>query len=360
MIANVRMGMSAMLCMLFAHAAIFTRGAERITPLDFAGAKQPQIAIASSGEIYVAFGKGQKIYVTRSENAGRTFSSPTTIGELEKLALGMRRGPRIATTGKSVTLTAISHATGNLYSWFSPDSGSSWSQARVINTATNSAREGMHALATDGNSKLISVWLDLRNGKTELWGSVSQDRGATWGSNVRIYQSPSGTICECCHPSAVFNSSGKIVVMWRNALAGNRDMYQSESMDSGTTFSQAQKIGKGTWALAACPMDGGSLGVAGEQVNFAWRRESTLFATVDKSSETVIAESGTHPVVVPRGKEFSYVWQNDGDLFWKSSASAAPELLAQDAAYGAAAWSERDRKALIVWETTNGIFISSR
>ncbi|MGZ8919867.1 MAG: sialidase family protein [Limisphaerales bacterium] len=352
--------MFVILCLLFVNAAIVTRGAERVTPPDFAGAKQPQIAIASSGEIYVAFGKDQKIYVTRSEDAGRTFSSPTAIGELEKLALGMRRGPRIATTGKSVTVTAISHANGNLHSWFSQDSGRSWSQAMVINSTTNSAREGMHALATDGTSKLFSVWLDLRNGKTELWGSVSQDRGATWGSNVRIYQSPSGTICECCHPSAVFDSSGKIVAMWRNALAGNRDLYQSESSDSGKTFSQAQKIGTGTWPLAACPMDGGSLGVAGEKISYAWRREGILFATDNESSETVLAERGTQPVVVPRGKEFSYVWQNDGDLFWKSSTSAAPELLAQDAAFAAAAWSERDRKAFIVWETSNGIFISSR
>ena len=355
---NLRSAVSLSLLSFFISVSLC--GAERITPPDFAGAKQPQIAISASGEIYVAFGKEQKIFVTRSLDAGRTFSSPTLIGELEKLALGMRRGPRIAAAGASVTVTAISHATGNLYSWFSSDRGSSWAPVRIINNVTNSAREGLHALAGDGKSGMISVWLDLRNGKTELWGSVSQDAGATWGNNLRIYESPTGTICECCHPSAVFTSSGKIVVMWRNALAGHRDMYQRESLDAGKTFSPAKKIGAGTWPLAACPMDGGSLAAAGETINYAWRRADKLLATGDTSSETPISDGGVQPLVVPRGADCSYIWQKEGDLFWKSSTSSPVELLAPDSAFAAAAWSEKHRKAFVVWESSAGIFILHR
>ena len=47
--------------------------------------------------------------------------------------------------------------------------------------------------------------------------------------------------------------------MWRNSLDGARDMFVSESRDGGRTFSNARKLGSGTWPLKACPMDGGHL-----------------------------------------------------------------------------------------------------
>src|SRR5687767_10969435 len=252
--------MRLLLFLLISCAGNF--GAEvRITGADFAGAKQPQIAISEEGKIYVTFGKEEKIYVTRSADGAR-FDDPVQVGELSKLALGMRRGPRIAVIGRKVMVTAISHSAGNLYGWVSSNEGSSWGKPVIINSVTNSAREGLHALAGDGKSKLISVWLDLRNGKTELWSSFSSDGGEKWEENRQVYKSPDGTICECCHPSVAFGESGKIVVMWRNLLEGNRDMYRAESVDGGKTFGAVKKIGAGTWRLAACPMDGGSIGIA--------------------------------------------------------------------------------------------------
>jgi hypothetical protein len=228
-----------------------------------------------------------------------------------------------------------------------------------INSVTNAAREGLHALAGDGKSKLISVWLDLRNGKTELWSSVSNDGGQKWEANRLVYKSPDETICECCHPSVVFGEDGKIVVMWRNSLKGNRDMYRAESGDGGKTFGKAKKIGTGTWRLPGCPMDGGSLGVADGKMNYAWRREGSLFFTSDERLETLLAERGTQPVVVPNGKGFSYLWQDGGNLYWKDSGSSAAGLFARDAGYAAFAWSPKDQKPFVVWESSDGIYFSN-
>jgi hypothetical protein len=60
-----------------------------IVPADLRGAVQPQIAVAPSGRVYVVFGKGSTVYHTTSQD-GQTFSGPVKIGDLEKLALGMR------------------------------------------------------------------------------------------------------------------------------------------------------------------------------------------------------------------------------------------------------------------------------
>jgi hypothetical protein len=75
------------------YHAEFCRTVEAIPP-ELRGAVQPQVAVAPSGRIHVVFGKDTAIYHTASAN-GRSFSAPVKIGELEKLALRMRRGPRI-------------------------------------------------------------------------------------------------------------------------------------------------------------------------------------------------------------------------------------------------------------------------
>lgn len=332
--------------------------ARRVTPPEFTGAKQPQIAISAEGTIYVVSGKENGIFVCQSEDGAGKFSSPVKIGEVPKLALGMRRGPRVAATGTFVTVTAISHAEGNLYSWVSKDRARSWSKPIVINTVTNSAREGLHALAGDGKSKLISVWLDLRNGKTELWSSASKNGGETWNENVRVYKSPSGTICECCHPSAVFTGGGEIVVMWRNWLKGNRDMYRATSSDGGKTFSEAKKIGTGAWPLHGCPMDGGSVAASKEKIRYAWRREGRLFGTENITAERLLSETGTQPVVAVNEDGFSYLWQDGGNLY-KRSESGAAEVLAKNAGYAASAWSEKAGKTFIVWEGSEGIYVTT-
>jgi hypothetical protein len=113
------------------------------------------------------------------------------------------------------------------------------------------------AAAPDGT--VYCVWLDLRNHRTQVYGAASADGGASWQEERLIYESPDGSVCECCQPQTAYDPQGHLYVMWRNQLAGARDMYLAHSEDNGQTFSQAVKLGRGTWPLNACPMDGGGL-----------------------------------------------------------------------------------------------------
>jgi hypothetical protein len=344
----------AVLCAIFVAEAAWAAEPRRITPADLNGARQPQVAITDAGSIHVVFGKENSIYATRSQE-GSAFDVPVRIGELEKLALGMRRGPRIAATAGSLTVAAISHADGNLHAWSSRDGGRSWSEAVPVNSIPNSAREGMHALASDGKSKLAAVWLDLRSGKTELWSSLSLNGGQTWEPNTRVYRSPDLTICECCHPSAIFTSSGELVVMWRNWLNGSRDMYQAISQDGGRTFSPAARLGTGTWKLQACPMDGGSLAASEDQTVYVWRRDRTLFVTSDNLPETVLTNSGTHPIVFRTANGFAYIWQDQGRLYLKGHPTETGQHLA-DGAFASVAWNARQKRSVLVWEDSDAIY----
>lgn len=341
--------LSCALVFTFATLARVAAGPFEILPPDFRGAIQPQIAVTPAGRVHVAFGRGTTIFHTASEDGGRSFSKPVRVGELPKLALGMHRGPRVSATDKIVAITAISHADGNLHAWTSADGGKQWSESAPINDVPNSAREGLHAMAGDGGGDLFAAWLDLRNGGTELWGAASHDGGASWGANARIYQSPDGHICECCHPSVAFASRGTVAVMWRNWISGARDMYLAISNDRGTTFAAAQKLGTGTWKLQGCPMDGGSITftAAGEPLS-VWRRESTVFGSAVGEAERRLADSATQPLVITGKEGPCYLWESGGNLMLKKGDSS-PTRLAEKASFAAAA-SRPGQGPVIVWE----------
>ena len=76
-------------------------------------------------------------------------------------------------------------------------------------------------------------------------------------------------------------------VMFRNSIGGNRDMYVTSSADGGKSFSQATKLGSGTWTLDACPMDGGMLAAGPDgAIDTVWRRDGNIYAEKESGDES--------------------------------------------------------------------------
>ncbi len=73
----------------------------------FPDARQPQLAVAATGEIYLVYGNDRSIYFTVKKDRWSEFDKPRRVAEVGTLALGMRRGPRIAVTDKAIVVTAI-------------------------------------------------------------------------------------------------------------------------------------------------------------------------------------------------------------------------------------------------------------
>jgi hypothetical protein len=248
--------------------------------------QQPQLAVDASGSIHIVYGVGDLIRYRRSDNGGKSFGEATDLPAVHAMSLGMRRGPRIAATESVLSVTAIGGKQGkgrdgDVLAFRSADRGRTWIGPIAVNDVADAAREGLHAMAAGPNGVLCCVWLDLRNQRTDVMASVSTDGGTTWAKNVLVYRSPDGSVCECCHPCVTFDAQGGIHVMWRNSLAGARDMYVASSSDVGKTFGQASKLGTGSWPLKACPMDGGAIIATGlHKFATAWRREGSVFLTV--------------------------------------------------------------------------------
>jgi len=292
--------------------------------------RQPQLAAAPGGAVLV-FGSGNSIWLSRSKDNGVSFSAPTKVAEVEKLALGRHRGPRVAVVGETIVVSAV-EVQKDLLAWRSTDGGRAWSKAAVINDQPTSAREGLHSMAADADGHIAAVWLDDRSAPGKrLFGAFSTDAGATWSKNVMLYESPSGTICECCHPSLVSLGHGEFAVMWRNKIDGSRDFYVLRIRD-GKAVSAAAKQGDGTWRLDACPMDGGGIAVRNGQIITAWRREHDIYLAEDGKPEVRLG-GGQDVALAANAKGAWTVWTEGKAVAALTPSAARSERVSEDGAF---------------------------
>lgn len=326
--------------------------------------RQPQMA-ASQGQVAITFGAGSTIYFASSTDDGRKFSAPVKVANTGALALGRHRGPRINLLDDAIVISAVvgeqvsanSHArllpeSGNLTIWRSTDHGKTWVRTGAVNDVPGAAREGLHAMGSDSQGNLFAAWLDLRGSGTRLYGALSKDGGLTWSKNVQVYNSPEGSICQCCAPSVAIAENHEIWVMFRNVLDGDRDLYLTHTSD-GVSFAPAQRLGLGSWPLDACPMDGGGLVADHERVVSAWRRENDLFLTEPGRAEYRMGQGKDVALAVsPKG---TYViWSSAKGLqLWKTGVEA-PSLVGSEGAYPTLV-SLADGSVLAAWEYKGAI-----
>lgn len=307
--------------------------------------QMPALTKDATNNIHVVYGSHDSIMYTVSEDGGNKFASPVLIDTLPGLVDFATRGPQIATFQNKVAVIAVNKQ-GDIFSYLKDASGK-WSKTARVNDMDSIDKEGFLGLASDGNNNLVAIWTDLRgNAHNKLYSALSNDGGQTWSKNNLVYVSPEGNICECCKPSIVMKGS-HVYVMFRNSLQGNRDLYLIQSADNGQTFGAAEKLGKGSWRLEGCPMDGGGLAVDNNGLaQTVWRREKKVY----------YAQPGETEKEMGVGKDCSIETMNGKNIIaWADSANNITCILPGDKKVIAGKGSlpllkAADGKVLCVWQ----------
>jgi BNR repeat-like domain len=319
--------------------------------------KQPQACVDAKGVVHVTFGGGEQVYYCSIEPDQSI--QPSVAFRIPNMSLGMRRGPRIAHSGKSIVITAIGGPQGkgrdgDVLAYRSFDNGKNWLGPAQVNGVAASAREGLHAMTACEDGTLWCVWLDLREQGTQLFGAKSSDGGATWSKNQLVYRSPDGSVCECCHPS-ILADQDSVHVLFRNSLRGNRDMYVVSSLDRGTTFGAAVPLGQDNWRLNACPMDGGMLAIDNvKQLSTVWRRAGDVFLFSPQVGRETRLGTGEQPWIASDGEVAFTVWttQREGALLLTRSDRSSQEKLSDVATFPIVVASQLPKPTVVVlWET---------
>lgn len=159
----------------------------------------------------------------------------------------------------------------------------------------------------------------------KIYFSSSQDGGKTWSKSRLIFESPDGSVCECCKPSIISDNDGNITVMFRNNFNGSRDLYYTQSADGGKTFSTPEKLGSGTWKLNGCPMDGGGLVADREGVlNTIWQRKGEIYTSNSSLSEKKIGSGRSPSISSNNQKTYIIFSQGENILTTNSGNSSTP------------------------------------
>ena len=307
--------------------------------------KMPAVTKDANNRIHIIYGSGDKLMYTFSSDEGQTFAAPELVGGLPGLIASATRGPQIAATKNGIAVIAV-NKDGDIFSYIKDQSGK-WIETGKVNDVDTTDKESFIGLSSDNENNLFAIWTDLRGDhQNKIFGARSSDGGKTWMKNILVYASPDGTICECCKPSIAMNGKN-VFVMFRNWLNGNRDLYLIQSCDGGESFGKAQKLGKGSWALDGCPMDGGGMAVDNSgNVQTVWRREAKIYACEPGKEEKEIGEGKNCGMENVNGKNI-YTWTNNGVITCLLSDGSLKELGKGSSPVLKAAGND---KLLCVWE----------
>jgi hypothetical protein len=275
-----------------------------------AAGQMPDLSKDQSGMVHLVYGNGDSILYRYTSGKERSFSNASLVAILPHLAASHMRGPQVSSTSNGVVVTACNDL-GNIFS-FTRDRSGHWSQPVKVNDVDTVAKENLMALAADGNNA-FAVWLDLRDGHNKIYGARSNDAGRSWSKNILIYASPDTTVCQCCKPNVAIQGN-HVYVMFRNWLNGNRDLYLVQSADGGNTFTSAEKLGRGSWQLNGCPMDGGGVALTGKgNVKTVWNRKGVIYACEPGKEEVKLGEGKNCKMDIVNDKTV-YTWIEDGDV----------------------------------------------
>ncbi|RDC66511.1 sialidase family protein [Adhaeribacter pallidiroseus] len=333
-------------------AGAFSLKAPPVSIIISAKGSQPAVVAAKDGSLHVTFGYTDKILYAYSANGGGTFTPVKEIATLPDMHLGITRGPQIALTTDFVVVANVTKQ-GRIMVYRRPRNGNQWSKPVNLLDTDITAPEGFVALAAGPANTVYAAWLDMRLHKqNNVYSAFSEDGGKTWSENKLVYASPAGKVCECCRPSVAADTKGNVYVMFRNNLAGSRDMYLAQSTNGGKTFRTAQKLGLGTWPLQACPMEGGGLAITpqGKPITI-WKRQKEIFVTSPGLAENVISEGRNCSVATSTAGNL-YVWQQN-NIIWAKTPGQLMPVQVGTGTYPRAV--SNGKSHLIIYESNAGI-----
>ena len=312
----------------------------------------PSLAV-DDNKVFMAFASGDSIFCSYSSDKGQSFADPELVAVLKGLVNVGGRGPQIISSNGRL-LIAAPDASGNFHTWLRKKTESTWRAASRINDIPDMAKECFLSLAANKEGQFFAVWLDLRNGKkNNIYGARSIDAGKSWLESQLVYQSPDGSVCDCCKPSVAMKGQ-QVVIMFRNNLNGNRDLFLVQSKDGGTTFGKARKLGEGSWKLNGCPMDGGSLIIENnDAIRTVWQRQGNIYSC-EPGKKEILVNDGRQCVIAGLNGNYYIAFINKGKLYCRKPGGETLEL-GPAQAYPRLEAIDKST-TLCVWEYENKIY----
>jgi hypothetical protein len=200
-------------------------------------------------------GKGMRIFFNRSEDFGATWLAedlllsgpgatdlPAPASEPGARARGRRGGafisalPRTQADGQGrVFVVWVDNREGRSEIYFraSENHGKNWGPEVNVSRGGSSATN--HQLLTDGRGRLYVLWTDTRYGFEDVFFARSEDAGRQWAEPQRLSHHAPG-VAISTRPNMALGANGELYVAWQDRRNGREDIYFTLSADGGRTW----------------------------------------------------------------------------------------------------------------------------
>ena len=207
------------------------------------------------------------VYLAKSMDGGRTFGPNKRVNDDATTAVQYK--PSIGVDGQGAIYIAWRDGRkGNADIFFakSIDGGKTFSRNIQINDDRGVAYQGNPTLAVNSKGLVAVAWSDARNGKDDIYITVSKDQGRTFSANRRVNDDPETTAHS--HPSLAVDETGAVYAAWEDFRKDNSDIYLARSLDGGATFSPNRRVNDDT---GSAPQISPSLAIGPSgQILLAW------------------------------------------------------------------------------------------
>jgi hypothetical protein len=242
-------------------------------------------AFDAQGVLWAAHKDGAYIAVSRSDDAGRSWSKPVRVNSvIESTDSGADARPKIALGSGGEIYVTWTRPLGKPYAGEirfarSLDRGRNFSKPVTVHADRQEITHRFDAVAVNNKDQLFVAWIDKRDGVAAararspeyrgaaVYYAVSDDHGASFRGDFRLAEHS----CECCRISLRPQADGSVLAMWRHVFAPNIRDHALARMTSEGKPGEVRRVTFDDWRVEVCPHHGPSLDMdAGGRLHAVW------------------------------------------------------------------------------------------
>lgn len=332
--------------------------------LDCANAATP--FLDKDGKLLLAWTGGGFVSVAKSDDLGKTFTSPVVIAEHGKsLDSGSDARPQIVSDSKGNVLLAYAFfKDGNWNAQINTARSSNGGLSFTTPTPLiiNGSSERFPSMVIGENNSIFLTWIDKRlvadakkSGNARLGGSIAYSFSNDAGKTFQPEKIANEQSCECCRIGSSIAPKGGVAIVYRAIFPGGIRDHATQFI-SESSLGKIRRVSKDDWRTDACPHHGPAIAVSSAgKMHVAWftqgaARSGVFYANSSNQGETFSVpirvggeyENVSRPYLLAQDRSIWFVWKGfDGiktSVYLKQSPDdgvtwSQATLIAQTSAY---------------------------
>ncbi|MDX1491054.1 MAG: sialidase family protein [Pseudohongiellaceae bacterium] len=298
----------------------------------------PSAFVADDGVVWTAFVQNQHVYVSQSQDMGKSFGEPLKVNaEPENIEFNGENRPKIIVSDSGVILLSwttktSSNFTGLIRFSRSINDGKTFSTPRTINDDGLHTGHRFDSLYLTESGNLYLTWIDKRDMVASeklgedyvgagIYYTVSQDLGESFSPNYRV----SHNSCECCRIAMAPHGRDEVAIVWRQIYDEHIRDHSFAILGVAGQVNAKARATVDDWHIDACPHHGPAMIEAaqgdGDEYHLAWFSNGNIHSGIhyglyDARTETmrqIMKVDGTpgagHPHMARVGDRIYMVWK---------------------------------------------------